>query len=148
MKKYLFLEFIPSLLILLFVYTAISKLADIHTFEQKLTLFPVLKYMNVFTAWLIPTLELAIASLLFFPKTRLFGLYSTLILLSIFTIYLVLMLVFGDSHLPCTCGGVIRKLTWKQHLFFNLFFILITGLSILKRSNPSQTKPFVFKPSN
>jgi hypothetical protein len=40
------------------------------------------------------------------------------------------------KHLPCSCGGVIKKLTWPQHLAFNIFFLLIamTGI-ILQRKH-------------
>ncbi|WP_442892031.1 hypothetical protein [Chryseobacterium sp. VD8] len=32
--------------------------------------------------------------------------------------------------MPCSCGGVIKNLTWPQHLIFNLFFVVITSLAI------------------
>jgi putative oxidoreductase len=50
----------------------------------------------------------------------------------LFTFYILYMLLF-EKHLPCSCGGVLKEMTWKQHLVFNLFFtaIAFTGLKIL-----------------
>jgi hypothetical protein len=39
---------------------------------------------------------------------------------------LVKLLVFG--RIPCSCGGLISSLSWTQHLFFNLFFLLANAI--------------------
>jgi hypothetical protein len=54
-----------------------------------------------------------------------------------FTVYTVAILLHAFKYIPCSCGGVIRKLTWPQHLFFNLFFVGISILGImLKKRDP------------
>jgi hypothetical protein len=42
-----------------------------------------------------------------------------------------------DKNLPCSCGGIISKLSWKQHIIFNLFFIVLSviGIRFQKRMN-------------
>jgi putative oxidoreductase len=57
--------------------------------------------------------------------------YASLFLMSAFTIYTVAILFHAFRYIPCSCGGVIRKLTWPQHLFFNLFFVGISILGII-----------------
>lgn len=129
MKRNIVNEIVSSLLILLFVYTGISKLAYLAMFKNQLDSFMWLKPFSNFLAIGIPVLELIISTLLLFQKTKVIGLYSALVLLTLFTCYLTFMLRYQD-HLPCSCGGVIQELTWKQHLIFNLSFILITAYSI------------------
>jgi hypothetical protein len=52
-------------------------------------------------------------------------------LMSLFTIYTILVLSHFYDYVPCSCGGVIRRLTWPQHLFFNLFFVALSTLGII-----------------
>ncbi|HZE83079.1 MAG TPA: MauE/DoxX family redox-associated membrane protein, partial [Puia sp.] len=69
----------------------------------------------------------AISIALIFERSRTIGFYASLILMSLFTIYTGSILLHFFNYVPCSCGGVIRKLTWGQHLVFNLFFV---GLSV------------------
>ncbi|MNN77242.1 hypothetical protein D3C81_1936910 [compost metagenome] len=80
--------------------------------------------------WLVPLTEIGIVLGLIFEKTRLLALYASLILMSLFTIYTALVLFHVFEYVPCSCGGVIKHLSWPQHLIFNLFFVVITYLAI------------------
>lgn len=120
---------IACLLIVLFSYTALSKLFHYTFFRMVLGQAPLLKTGAAVTAVLLPLTELFIALLLVFPVTRLRGLYASLALLSLFTAYLLYMIVFAP-HLPCSCGGVIGKMSWRQHLVFNGVFIGLTVVGI------------------
>jgi hypothetical protein len=132
-------DIISALLLLLFLYTSLSKLADHETFKNVLSASPLLKPVAGIVAWLLPVTELGIVVLLFVPFLRIKGLYASFILISLFTLYLIYMIIF-TPHLPCSCGGVIKLLTWPQHIFFNLFFLLLsfTGIHLYKRT--SKTK--------
>jgi hypothetical protein len=77
-------------------------------------------------AWQVPLAELAIVLLLIFPATRKLGLWASALVLSLFTVYLVYMVLFS-RYLPCSCGGVINNMSWPEHIGFNLVFI---GLSV------------------
>ena len=110
-------ELISSLLILLFVYTGLSKLLSIERFEAVLGQSPIISSGAGMLAWQVPLTELGIALLLFFSATRLVGLWAALVLLSLFTLYLGWMVLFAP-HLPCSCGGVIGSLSWKQTYCF------------------------------
>lgn len=123
-----------GLLILLFAYTAFSKLFTFHRFNSVLSIAPLIgKYSTLF-AIIIPALELIIVLLLLLPRTQRTGLISATTLLILFTAYLVYM-VLTDPNLPCSCGGAIQQLSWKQHIAFNIFFILVGMVGIYFQHN-------------
>lgn len=128
-RNLLIAELSSATLILLFGYTAISKAAHTSAFRHALAESPVAQNGAAVAAWLIILAEAAIILLLFFPATRRTGLYLSLGALSVFTLYLIYMVLFA-AKLPCGCGGVISKLSWRQHIFFNLFFLLINVVGI------------------
>jgi putative oxidoreductase len=119
-----------SLLILLYSYTAISKLIGYEVFEANLSRSPLMGPGANTIAWLLPAAELIVVLLLFFETTRKAGLYASLFLLVLFTSYLLYMILFVDD-LPCSCGGVLSKMSWQQHTWFNLFFIVLNVLALV-----------------
>jgi hypothetical protein len=121
--------FISLLLIFLFAYTGSSKLLDSKGFAAVLSTIPLIGRGAGIVAILLPLAELLIVLLLLFEKTRLTGLYASLALLLLFTVYLVYM-VLAVPHLPCSCGGVISSMSWKQHVVFNVVFIVLTVIGI------------------
>jgi hypothetical protein len=40
-----------------------------------------------------------------------------------FTIYAVLVITGTFEKRPCSCGGMLKHMTWMQHTIFNLFFL-------------------------
>jgi hypothetical protein len=137
-KQYVLL--VCNIFIFLFVYTALSKLHEFNLFKSVLQKSPLIGTKSEIVAVLLPAIEILFASFLFIPKTRKMGLYSTSILMSIFTIYIGYMILF-TPHLPCSCGGVLKQMTWKQHLIFNLVFTAVSLLAIVMDSKyPSPGK--------
>lgn len=132
-KQNLIVDIISSLFILLFVYTAISKLYEIESFELTLKVIPVIGNYDIYKSliWIIPIIELIIALCLFIPRFRLFGLWGSLVLMSAFTLFIGYLLLFKHGNLPCSCGGVIRQMSWKQHLVFNILFTFLAVVGIL-----------------
>ncbi len=128
-NKKIIVEIISALFILLFVYTAVSKLSEFEGFKYVLKDSPLIGTYNEIVAWTLPVSELIIATLLFFPKTRLIGLYSSLVIMTVFTLYLAYMIMFTPDK-PCNCGGVLKQMSWNQHLVFNIFFTSLAGLGI------------------
>lgn len=118
-----------SLLLLLFTYTALSKLSDYDKFVRLLHESPLIHKGADMIGWLLPVTELIVVLLLFFERTRRMGLFISLFLLVLFTVYLLYMVLFV-ADLPCSCGGVLRKMSWQQHVWFNLFFILVNLLAL------------------
>lgn len=129
MKREKLTTIIASLYILLFIYAGVSKLMDVALFRVQISQSPLLFDVAGIVSWSVPLLELFIAILLVFEKTRLIGLYAALTAMIAFTVYIVLASRFSD-FVPCSCGGVIQHLSWDEHLVFNLFFVAlgITGI--------------------
>lgn len=127
-------DILASLLILLFVYAAVSKLIDYGVFKTQIQQSPFIGWFSP-VAWLLPLAELATAGLLLWKPLQKFGFYASAFLMASFTIYIAAMLLFA-THLPCSCGGVLKQLSWKQHLVFNVCFLLITiiGIKILRNN--------------
>lgn len=125
MKQKVMIEIIYFLLILLFVYAGFTKIIEYDSFKIQLHNSPFLKPFAGIIVWLIPAAEFAIAVMLTVKHTRKSGLYASFALLLIFTLYIAGMLL-SHEHLPCSCGGVINTLSWKQHLMFNLFFMALS----------------------
>lgn len=123
------LMIICTLIIALFVYTASAKLLDYYNFHFGLTESPFIAPFADILAWAIPGGELLIALMLMIPKTRLAGLYASGILMSLFTIYIAIMLLSG-SDIPCSCGGVVEELSWGAHIVFNGVFVILSGLGV------------------
>lgn len=131
MKRKIIIEIISSLLILLFLYASLSKWLAFRTFIGDMNNQPFPNWMTPFLVWFIPIIEVLIVIGLIFEKTRVQSLYASLFLMLAFTIYTVAILLHSFKYIPCSCGGVIRKLTWPQHLVFNLFFVGISLLGII-----------------
>jgi hypothetical protein len=137
MRRKIIIEIISSLLILLFLYASVSKWLDFKLFIGEMNNQPFPNWMTPYLVWSIPFIEVFIALALIFEKSRVPALYASTILMLVFTIYSVAILLHAFKYIPCSCGGVIRKLTWPQHLVFNLFFVGISLAGIiLKKREP------------
>ena len=118
------------LLTLLFVYTSVSKLMHLDTFQLRVERMPYIAPYALVISWSVPFLELVIAGLLWFPRYRIMALYASFILLGLFTTYIIIVLKYSDS-IPCSCGGVISTLGWKDHILLNISFMVLALLGIL-----------------
>mgnify|MGYP000339033024 CR=1 FL=1 len=85
------------LYIVLFVYAATSKLLDYDQFKTQLGQSPILSAIANWVSWSVPLIELVIAGLLVFPKSKLFALYASLSLMVMFTTYIIIILNFIDT---------------------------------------------------
>jgi len=122
---------IVFLLILLWVYTAASKLVDFNAFERELANQAFSRKTAQILLWVIPTVELVAAFLLLLNKTRLAGLTFSFFLLLLFTGYVALVLADYYDRVPCSCGGVLKQLDWQAHFWFNLFCLGINTIGLL-----------------
>ena len=144
-KREVAVQTIACLLVLLFVYAAGSKLMDYTKFRVELGKSPLLTAFAGLVAWAIPILETGIALLLSFTRTRLAGLYASFTLMVLFTAYIFYILRFSP-YVPCSCGGVLQKLNWTTHLYFNIFFVVIAALGVLLYHAPQEgVRPRAFR---
>lgn len=118
------------LFILLLVYAAFSKLSDFHNFKIQVAQSPLLTAFASFVAYAVIGTEMLIALLLSFTSTRNTGLYLFLGLMSAFSVYIYLILNHS-AFVPCSCGGILEKMGWQEHLVFNLVFCILALTCIL-----------------
>jgi len=115
--------------IFLFLSSAYSKLADHQRFEHGLQNVDFISSFAPLLSWLVPALEIVIAILLIIPSTFRYGLYSFTALMLLFTFYIGGMMLWADKP-PCHCNLFIEKLSWGQHLLFNMAFIVAALLAL------------------
>lgn len=123
-------ELIAYLFVLLFVYTAMSKLTTHDTFIKVLSKYPLIRNYAGLIAVLVPVSELIVSLLLIVPQTKWWGMLSSFLLLSFFLAYILFMFISG-SDLPCSCGGLVARLSWHQHVWFNSVLILLASLGLV-----------------
>ncbi|AUP78279.1 MauE/DoxX family redox-associated membrane protein [Flavivirga eckloniae] len=127
--KNVLIEVICLLYIFLFVYAALSKLVVFDEFKIQIGQSTMLTSFAGIVAWIIPCLEILIALLLLIPRFRLLGMYAAFNLMVMFSVYIFVILNFSDD-IPCSCGGVIEKLGWTEHLIFNIVFVILASIGI------------------
>lgn len=129
-RRALINDVIISLFILLFIYTATSKIFAFKDFDNVLHFVPVFGSLHLIISVLIISSQIIIGALLIIPFTKKTGLYATLILMIIFTIYLIYM-VFFENIRPCSCGGITARLSWENHIWLNMILTCLAFLGLL-----------------
>ncbi len=115
----------------LFLYTGLEKLYHLQNFRLQLHLSP-WHFLSLFStpvAWVLPLIELSVSVMLLWPTSRKIGLITSAVLFALFIFYIALLMSSGKK-LPCSCGGIVSYLSWKSHLFLNVFFLLLTFLGL------------------
>jgi len=135
-KRKIIIHMIILLLIILFFYTAISKLSDIDEFRRQLSNQALPGWSVGILLWLIPITEIVVSLLLVAGPTRTVGLYGSALLMLIFTGYMGLVLMNVFDRVPCSCGGVLRNMSFAFHFIFNAFFLLLSLSAIKLQKKP------------
>jgi hypothetical protein len=141
------IETITVFNIILFLYTGISKITDYIEFNEQLADSPILRSAATPIALLLPWVEFAIVLMLIVPRWRLKGLYLTVGLMILFTAYIIGLFSI-NKELPCSCGGIIASLSWKQHLIFNTVFILLNAIAIRLQKTEKKEKAKFWNDAN
>jgi uncharacterized membrane protein YphA (DoxX/SURF4 family) len=149
MKRVEIIEVIVFLYAALFLYTGISKLMEYSVFKDQIAESPILAPIALPLAAGLPWLEFAVTALLIVPRWRLQGFYASFILMTLFTLYIIGILLFNEK-LPCSCGGILQQLSWSQHLIFNGIFIVlaIMGMVLQNQVTRYTHKGFGLKKKN
>lgn len=118
----------------MFSYAAISKWMEFDKFDLAMQMQPLPKEWLRFLTLTLPPFEILIVILLFKPLQK-YGLWLSMLTMLAFSVYILLGLTDSFYSIPCSCGGILGNLSWKTHLFFNLFYLAlsITGIFILQR---------------
>ena len=135
MKRKMIVEVIAFLLMLLFLFASVSKWLAFKTFIGDINNQPFPNWLTPWITNLLPPIEVLIVLALMFEKTRTAGFYASLILMSAFSIYSAAVLLKFFDYIPCSCGGIIKILSWRDNLILNLFFVAISIVGILLRKN-------------
>ena len=124
---------IVTLLVALWVYTAVVKLGNMayNMDTMRKQLFPV--WASDFLAYLVPIGALGTAGLLLY-RVR-WGLWASVALLSSFSAYIVVYLTEIYKKQTCSCAGIFASLDYSGHLIFNLCMLVITGIGLYMNYN-------------
>ncbi|MFD2943277.1 DoxX family protein [Flavobacterium notoginsengisoli] len=128
--KSIIIEIICMLYVLLFVYAAASKLMGFENFQVQLGQSPLLSAFASWLSWIVPLAELLISALLIFRTTRLWALAAAFNIMVMFTVYIFVILNYS-SYVPCSCGGILEKMSWNDHMLFNLVFVVLAFTGII-----------------
>jgi hypothetical protein len=120
----------------LYMFTGHNKLVNMETFVKGNKHIPVLGQYAEFIGWGIPLLEILLAIVLVYPwrKMQRWALWTSTLLMGIFTLYIALMLLFAEKRL-CHCGGVIEEMGWHTHLIFNAVWVGLGMWAIQRLKN-------------
>jgi len=124
------IETITIIFIVLWVYAALSKLLDYNTFLFQLGQSPYTSDFSKPISIMLPVTELILACLLLDKRTKMLALYASFFLMVFFTGYIYSLLHYS-YYVPCSCGGILGKLSWGSHLLFNFGFMLIALVAIV-----------------
>lgn len=136
-NKNLLVDILSAFFILLFIYAALSKVLDFEKFRVELGKSPILNSFAYPISILIPSLEIIIAIMLAVKRCQYLGLYMAYSLMVMFSAYIIVILKFS-SYIPCSCGGILQNMSWTQHLFFNVAFVLLGAFAVLIHPNQNQ----------
>jgi hypothetical protein len=141
----IFVKSISYFFILLFIYASVSKLLDFENFQVQIAQSPLLSSYAGIVSYFVIIIEFVIVTILIFPKSRVIGIYSSLGLMSSFTIYIYLILEYSE-FIPCSCGGILENMGWRQHLYFNAICVLLCFVAVIVSENNKKQKPIKYIP--
>lgn len=132
-------DIIIYLYVLLFLYAATSKLMEYDKFQLQISKSPIITDFSTILVWMVPALEIIISVMLLINRTVMFGLYAAFGLMCLFTAYIYTILNISD-HIPCSCGGILEMLGWREHLIFNIAFVGLALIGILLQAKITEKK--------
>jgi len=127
-------EILAFMFIFLFMYAAVSKLIDIQKFRVQISQSPMLTNISGFISVFVPLIEIGVSVLMIFARTRLLGFIGFFALMVMFTTYIYIIMNYSE-HVPCSCGGILQSMGWRDHLVFNSVFVALGGLAAVLQYN-------------
>lgn len=115
-----------TLLLALWVSSALHKLMHFDTFRADILRQPFSDGLGQVLVYSLPVVEVAVVFLLISGRCRWVGYGLSSLLMAAFTTYVGLAWIGAWTKLPCGCGKLIAWMSWGQHFWFNLFFLLIS----------------------
>ncbi|MBO9674174.1 MAG: hypothetical protein J7577_12060 [Sphingobacteriaceae bacterium] len=121
---------VPPLLVLLFVYAALSKLFTFSDFNQQLHNQSFPGWLADFLFYFLIPAEIITAVLLCFKRTLTVGLLLSCVLMFAFTAYIAMVMLHFWDRIPCSCGGILSQMGWTAHLIFNSIFLILNLITL------------------
>lgn len=137
MPRKLIVNVAAYILAFVFIAVGLNKIMAHQDFVAVLGESPLIDNYVRLIAYPIPILEVIIGVLLLIPSKRKYGFGATIVLLIIFTIYIIYLLNFAP-HVPCGCAGIFRKMSWTTHFYVNIGLIILAVLGFWKSRYKSQ----------
>ena len=140
--KLAILETICFLYILLFVYAALSKLREFENFQVQVAQSPLLTAYAGYISVAVIVIELIVALMLSFRRTRVVGIFGAFTMMLLFTLYILIILNYSP-FVPCSCGGILESMGWMEHLYFNIGFDILAIVGIYLSVEDSHGKFYI-----
>ena len=125
-KMRIALNIVIMLLLLLWIPVSVDKILNFAIFKTGILAQPFSNHLGYILIYILPLAEVITAITLITEKFRKIGLLLSTTLMFAFTCYIAVALLGAWEKLPCSCGSVINGMNWKQHFFFNLFFLCLS----------------------
>lgn len=135
------IEIICLLLVLNFFYEGIYKVAYFQAYGFWLKHAPLLKPVSVFLNYLIPFGEVALSLLLLHPRYRTGALYTVIIVLIIYILYIMSAYLF-TNRLFFPYHELWEKPTWMQKMLISLGWGWFAFLAIILQKGGLSFKRF------
>ncbi|WEK21643.1 MAG: hypothetical protein P0Y49_10895 [Candidatus Pedobacter colombiensis] len=145
-KLELLVAILTVFLILFWLYAAGTQISDFNKFKGEMNNQVFSNRISRLLAYLIPSSEIIIATLLVNRPTRLIGMKMSLLLTLTFSTYIILALLNVYSRMPCNCAGLMgSNSTWVANLILNLIVtvVAVTGLIINLKMKERRTKVWI-----
>lgn len=130
MRKYFYTLYRVFILIeiLFFTYTLYYKVFWLEAFQMNIA------RSGFWAPELIPSLSIAVIivesiAILFLTFSPRWGLRFSLVMMSSFTGYIILLYLYRKYEV-CGCGGILNNLPFYQHLMINGVLILLNALTL------------------
>lgn len=130
MKKEKLYHICIIMLLILWIPTLTEKVLNFNRFKSDMLSQPFDDNLAPWVFYSIPLLEGGVILLLIKPAYQRLGLILSSILLLIFTVYVSSAILGMWERIPCGCGLIISGMSWHQHFFFNVCFLLISILGL------------------
>ncbi|MET4138263.1 MauE/DoxX family redox-associated membrane protein [Pedobacter sp. UYP1] len=126
---------ITGIFIALWSYASFPKFRNLRYFRAILRSQAIPKWIVSPLTILLPLTEIGIIILLINSTTRLFGMYLSLTMMLIFTIYVAGIMYQAYDRYPCPCGGLFSHMGWRKHFKVNiaLTVLALVGVILLER---------------
>lgn len=135
MDFHIFTIIITGFLIILWVYTTLSKVLEFKKFKHAMSIQVFPKWVGEILVYILPFSEICLVILLILPSFRLIGMYSSLFMMFIFTLYVGGAVFKIYERTPCACGGLFARLNWTRHFKVNISLTIIALIGVLLVEN-------------